>query len=641
MEATLSSRTQPLARSAAPAFHRLRSIEIVGGFLDGARLEFAPGLNCLIGARGTGKTTLLGFVRFALDGLPDQQTGPAERRRIESLVQQNLNSGRIELEIETKDGLRYRLSRTVGEDPIVLTADGSPTDIQLKTGRLFRADIYSQNEVERIADQSLSQLALIDNFAPEQIRQVSAEIAQVEQALAASAGALMPLRQQITTLTEELAALPEVTEKLKGYAKGTGDDNEPVNKAHALKALRDREKRAVESAHRLLIEYRDQVEQLMGRIGSRIDPLFTHELTAGPNAKHLIAMKAELAEAGSEIDTLLHDAMRRIDRSLQVLEESARDLAVRHNHQELEFRKVVEQHDAAQSQAAERSRLERMRNGLDAKQRQRDELKERQAALLKEREIMAQRLSELRDCRFQLRRSIVDRINDALAPSIRVSIVQSGDPKWYIDKITEVLRGARLKHNVVAQKLVNAFWPADLVTVILARDTKRLIDDAELNAEQAERVVTALIASPVLLELEAVELIDLPRVELKDGSEYKDSSTLSTGQKCTTILPILLLDSDNPLLVDQPEDNLDNRFIYECVVEKVREIKSRRQLIFVTHNPNIPVLGDADRVFVLDSNGASARIEKYGDVDECKEEIVTLLEGGEDAFKERRRRYAY
>lgn len=641
MEATLSSRVRAAARPAAPFFHRLRSIEIVGGFLDGARLEFSAGLNCLIGARGTGKTTLLEFVRFALDGLPDQQTDSAERRRIESLVERNLNSGRIELEIETKDGLRYRLSRTVGEEPIVLTADGSPTDIQLKTGRLFRADVYSQNEVERIADQSLSQLALIDNFAPEQIRQVSADIAQVEQALAASAGTLMPLRRQIAALTEELAALPEVTEKLKGYAKDTGDANEPVNKAHALKALRDREKLGVESAHQLLTEYRSEIEQLGGRIGSRIDPLFTQELTAGPNAKHLRAMKAELAEAGSEIDMLLIDAMRRIDRSLLALEENARDLGVRHNQQELEFRKVIEQHQAAQSQAAERSRLERLRNALDAKQRQRDELKEQHAALLKKRQTLAQGLSELRDRRFQLRRSIVDRINDALAPSIRVSIVQSGDPKPYIDKITEVLRGARLKHNVVAQKLVNAFWPADLVTVILGRETKRLIDDAELNADQAERVITALIDSSALLELEAVELIDLPRVELKDGDEYKDSSTLSTGQKCTTILPILLLDSDNPLLVDQPEDNLDNRFIYECVVEKVREIKSRRQLVFVTHNPNLPVLGDADRVFVLESNGVSARIEKHGDVDECKEEIVTLLEGGEDAFKERGRRYAY
>ena len=66
-----------------------------------------------------------------------------------------------------------------------------------------------------------------------------------------------------------------------------------------------------------------------------------------------------------------------------------------------------------------------------------------------------------------------------------------------------------------------------------------------------------------------------------------------------------------------------------------------RQMIFVTHNPNIPVLGDAERVFVLDSDGASARKANEGTVDQCKSDIVTLLEGGEDAFKARKCRYAY
>jgi len=102
-----------------------------------------------------------------------------------------------------------------------------------------------------------------------------------------------------------------------------------------------------------------------------------------------------------------------------------------------------------------------------------------------------------------------------------------------------------------------------------------------------------------------------------------------------------LLDSDNPLLVDQPEDNLDNRFIFETVVDSLRKVKTRRQLIFVTHNPNIPVLGDAERVFVLDSDGTASRTVNEGTVDECKQDIVTLLEGGEDAFKARKNRYAY
>ena len=69
--------------------------------------------------------------------------------------------------------------------------------------------------------------------------------------------------------------------------------------------------------------------------------------------------------------------------------------------------------------------------------------------------------------------------------------------------------------------------------------------------------------------------------------------------------------------------------------------KARRQLIFVTHNPNIPVLGDAERVLVLESNGTAARLARAGTVDECKEAIVTLLEGGEEAFRQRINRYHY
>ena len=101
-----------------------------------------------------------------------------------------------------------------------------------------------------------------------------------------------------------------------------------------------------------------------------------------------------------------------------------------------------------------------------------------------------------------------------------------------------------------------------------------------------------------------------------------------------------MLDSENPLLIDQPEDNLDNRFVFESIVGTIGAIKRRRQLIFVTHNPNIPVLGEADRVFVMDSDGTTARRVNAGSVDDCKQNIVTLLEGGADAFRRRGQRYA-
>ena len=132
--------------------HRIRCISIIGGFLDGTKFELADGLNCFIGARGAGKTTMLEFVRYALDALPGREEQPIERRRIESLVEKNLAGGRVEVTIETKDGLEYIVSRSSGDEPIVLNVDRQPTDISFKTGMVFGADIYSQNEVETIAD---------------------------------------------------------------------------------------------------------------------------------------------------------------------------------------------------------------------------------------------------------------------------------------------------------------------------------------------------------------------------------------------------------------------------------------------------------------------------------------------------------
>lgn len=169
--------------------HRLKSIAVIGGFLDGARLDLADGLNCVIGARGTGKTTALELVRYAMDALHSADADAADRRRTESLVQRNLAGGQIELEIETKEGLAYIITRGWGEDPMVLTADRKPTDLTLRSGDVFRADIFSQNEVERIADQTGMQLELLDAFEAEAIAEVNAQLGQLRNGTSAAAKA--------------------------------------------------------------------------------------------------------------------------------------------------------------------------------------------------------------------------------------------------------------------------------------------------------------------------------------------------------------------------------------------------------------------------------------------------------------------
>jgi hypothetical protein len=254
---------------------------------------------------------------------------------------------------------------------------------------------------------------------------------------------------------------------------------------------------------------------------------------------------------------------------------------------------------------------------------------------------MIRQVSELRDSRFALRKKVADDLTARLAPTIRVSVEQFGNPQVYADLLMTALRNSGVQMTRVAEKVVKGMIPADFALAVRQMDKDALMERGGLNPDQAEKVVAKLAGTPEIFQIESAELLDLPRIELLDGSDYKDSATLSTGQKCTTILPILLLESESPLLIDQPEDNLDNRFIYETVVQNVTGVKRTRQLIFVTHNPNIPVLGEAERVFVMDSSGRRGTVKRAGTVDECKTDVETLLEGGKEAFEMRMRKYGH
>ncbi len=318
---------------------------------------------------------------------------------------------------------------------------------------------------------------------------------------------------------------------------------------------------------------------------------------------------------------------------------ASEQLTQRHRQQELVFRTTIEKHQQAQQQAVERSALEKQRNHLLARNLRSEDLQRGINVLRTERTKLLDQLSEVRDERFAIRRQVASRINEALSPTIRVTIHQYGNTDQYRATLESRLKGSGVKQSLVAQKVATSLTPPELAQVIRNRDTDSLIDRSELSSEQAGKVAIGLFDPEFLFGLEAVELGDEPLIELKDGDCYKDTTSLSTGQKCTAILPILLLDSDNPLIIDQPEDNLDNRFIFENVVKSLRRVKQQRQLILVTHNPNIPVLGDADQIVVLDSDGERSRLIKEGNVDRCKEEIVTLLEGGAEAFQKRGERY--
>ncbi len=142
-----------------------------------------------------------------------------------------------------------------------------------------------------------------------------------------------------------------------------------------------------------------------------------------------------------------------------------------------------------------------------------------------------------------------------------------------------------------------------------------------------------------VLTLEEQPVDDQMRILL----EGRSVDQLSPGQRSSAMLPLVALSETAPLIIDQPEDNLDNRMVGRTLTKILADLKERRQIIVTTHNPNIVVGGDAEQVVVLETTGArSARVEATGSIDDPQiiESVVSIMEGGREAFEVRNRRYS-
>lgn len=150
-----------------------------------------------------------------------------------------------------------------------------------------------------------------------------------------------------------------------------------------------------------------------------------------------------------------------------------------------------------------------------------------------------------------------------------------------------------------------------------------------------------------VLQLDEILFDDEPVILLNDRPQDPDSilrplEELSPGQRCSAILPIVLLTGNGPLIIDQPEDNLDNRLVRQVIVNILASIKLRRQIIVATHNPNVPVLGDVENAIVL--RGVKDRecvVDVTGDLDAgpVVHHLTQVMEGGREAFQYRQTIY--
>ena len=613
-----------------------------GGFLDGAAIHFNPNLNVLIGGRGAGKSTIIESLRYVLGLGP---IGEEARKAYEGIVRQVLRSG-------TKISIRVRSYRPAKREYLIERTIPNPSVVRDESGQILnllpqeilpRVEVYGQHEISELTKSREKLTRLLYRFV-ERDESLDRRKADLRRELQKTKQAIMDVRSELQQINERLLTLPGLEETLKRFQEAGLEDR------LREQSLLVREEQVLDSIPERVKALRECLEVFRQELP--IDRVFL-----SPKALEELPSREIIAGADEVLEHLSHDleqVARQLEEALKRADEGIDEIRSRWGERKHEveatYNKILRE---LQKSAVDGEEFMRLRREIESLRplRERLPLLERleKESVERRRELLAE-WEDVKAEEFRLVNRAAKVVNTKLRDSVHVEVTAAGNREPLVNLLKEKI-GGRLSEAIEKIRKVPDLSLPELVNWCMtgAEEVQKIY---AIPSTQAERLAKA--PPDVLMQIEELELPPTTAIQLNTAPAGKPPSwqaleDLSKGQKATAVLLLLLLESEAPLIVDQPEDDLDNRFITEGVVPRMREGKRRRQFLFSTHNANIPVLGDAELILGLTAAGEAdegqARIapEYIGSIDtpSVRKLVEEILEGGEAAFKRRRLKYGF
>lgn len=664
------------------AYPRLLGLVIENGFLSGKpqagqaapfMIHFNPNLNAIIGGRGTGKSALLEAIRYVFDLEPRTDDTCKQHR---TLVDNTLDAdARLTAFYELSDGTQYKITRVKGHPPRVYdVATGEEKQVHprqiLPVG--VPVEVYGQKEIFEISKDVAFQLNLLDTYAVERLSDLRQREEELLRWLTSNADDILRLQEEIARAEDQLQQLEGVRLEVERMEKHQATGQlERKKHAEREKALLEQVERGVAVQLEALAEFKQVREVLRDLLPEDIEEELPHADT--------LESQAALLE---RIDRLFAKSLDDLRRQINIVwkEGEPEREAWRRDYDRIQqdYEDLLGQLGgdfSAERYFEQRAKL----HALQGIEREMERRRQRLESLRDERQKKLYALRRLRRTReFRVRRRTAQRLTDQLQDgqaeeqaeaeegAVRVTVTLEGDREAYAQRLGEILTGHRIRKTVFEQ-LATAKLPAtkgtpeerrhypDPIHLAQAIRCERQAPSEEdsllatiYDVSPAYRERLAMVGDETLYRLEVYRVPDRPDIQLKVGKRYRSLTPpegqpgLSTGQKCTAILSLILVERSVPLVIDQPEDDLDNEFIFREIVQTLKREKERRQFIIATHNANIPVSGDAELIVVLQADQDHGWIDvKPGSIDdpELRKPVEDILEGGEEAFRIRRQKY--
>ena len=612
---------------------RIRAMAITGGFLHNEKIHFSDNLNCLIGGRGTGKSTAIRALAYAFglnDSFQDYDNCPDS----------------VTVFCEDANGTLYRYVRTRGGDiEVKAKEDRSVSDVPIDA---FRIEYFGQGELARVAEDPLKRPELLQEFLDRHtnLRDLIETEASLVASLRENAGRLNPLETAFGQLPAKKRLLDEIEKKLK--LAEDGNLREVVARQSRLAS----EKTVRESIEAIAAEYttgwslsniQRDFDQIAATAGTCTGDEASEKSIAGIRAT-LLASNATVKLKEQELNAQLRS------RAKELLK-FALELKVSHQRMsgemaiklaELKARGLATDIPGLEQLLRQKTSVAREISAVEQRTEERKQCKEQRAKL-------RIKLAEVREQMTARRKTQLKGINANLVTTITDYVIfvkydDAGITAEFESFMQEKMHGTYLQDDVI-ENLCRRITPSELADLVLESNYERLAEVVGISAEWAGKIVDKLRYWEILFDLQALAKQPKPIIIVRTKSVPPKEIPvlqLSDGQRHTILLTIAMLAESNvPLVIDQPEDDLDNAFIFSSIVSTLRAIKERRQVILVTHNANIAVLGDSELLLPMCRENDCGKILDRGSIDKdaTKQYALNILEGGPDAFLRRKEMY--
>ncbi|WP_100372083.1 TrlF family AAA-like ATPase [Bacillus sp. FJAT-45037] len=596
----------------------IKSVEFIGGKMDNQKLDLSPELNSLIGIRGSGKSSIIEAIRYTLDMSPSKADADYKSEVVKNLLE---SGGQVIIELQDNFKKNYKIKRILGEPPRIL--DENDKDIEITINSILQTPLYFGQKDLSYMDNGF-ELRLLDKLVGKKTKSFQGSLSTINEQLCNHINQLFKVNDEVNTLPDLKSNLKDIRHKIKIF------EEKGLDSKLSKQVTFQKDESNIKNIHELINSFKDNAKELLD--SSSLSELIELSNLESKEVPELFIKLSQEVSAIINIKKEIQEIIANIDNRSKLVKGYLTEIRVTINSLEEEFAEIKREIDIPNLNPDDFAKFKDTEDKLNKSIDKVNKQEENKDKIYSQIRAVLDKRNQLLLDEFNVYKDEIEKIN-VNQNSLELSIEFKGNKEFFLEKLKESFKGSNI--NQIAYKNICEKHSdfASLIADILLDDAKItsiLITDAQLSKVK-ERIKDNYN--------ELLEVRTPNQIEIKYHG--KSITKHSIGQRASALVLFILSQKDNNLImIDQPEDDLDNQVIYNEIITKVKKRKPGVQFIFATHNANIPVLGDSEQVIAVSYDEKLITVES-GSVDnkDIQNKIVDIMEGGQEAFNKRTKIY--